>query len=37
MAGDEQRAIDAGCDAYLSKPVSYESFRATIGQVLAQG
>jgi two-component system, cell cycle response regulator DivK len=36
MAGDAQRAIDAGCDGYLSKPVSYESFRATIEQVLAQ-
>lgn len=36
MAGDAQRAIDAGCDGYLSKPVSYQSFRATIEQVLAQ-
>ena len=36
MAGDAQRAIDAGCDAYLSKPISYESFRATIEEVLAQ-
>lgn len=36
MAGDAQRAIDAGCNAYLSKPVSYESFRTTIEQVLAQ-
>ena len=36
MAGDAQRAIDAGCDGYLSKPVSYESFRATIEEVLAQ-
>ena len=37
MAGDAQRAIDAGCDGYLSKPISYESFRATIEQVLGQG
>jgi two-component system cell cycle response regulator DivK len=37
MAGDAQRAIDAGCDGYLSKPISYESFRATIEQVLSQG
>ncbi len=37
MAGDAQRAIDAGCDAYLAKPISYQSFRATIEQTLSQG
>jgi two-component system cell cycle response regulator DivK len=36
MAGDAQRAIDAGCDGYLAKPISYENFRATIEQTLSQ-
>jgi two-component system, cell cycle response regulator DivK len=35
MSGDAQRILDAGCDAYVSKPVRYESFLAVLDRVLA--
>lgn len=30
MAGDESRALEVGCDAYLSKPIDLMSFRRTL-------
>ncbi|TSA25288.1 MAG: response regulator [Bacteroidetes bacterium] len=32
MSGDEKRALDAGCDDYLSKPVSREELMEKIKQ-----
>jgi two-component system, cell cycle response regulator DivK len=34
MKGDAERALAAGCDAYLSKPISYDSFQRTIDKLL---
>jgi PAS domain S-box-containing protein len=36
MAGDEQRCLDAGCDAYLSKPIVAESLQACVAGVLPE-
>jgi len=36
MSGDEQRALDAGCDAYLSKPISPKKVVAEVLRVLAE-
>ncbi len=36
MAGDEQRVIDGGCEAYIAKPISIVSFLATIESFLAK-
>lgn len=30
MKGDRERMIDAGCDGYLSKPIRYKEFLATV-------
>ncbi|KJU81277.1 response regulator receiver protein, partial [Candidatus Magnetobacterium bavaricum] len=30
MKGDEERMIEAGCDAYISKPIRYKEFLATV-------
>jgi YesN/AraC family two-component response regulator len=30
MRGDHQKALEAGCDAYLSKPIKKEEFWSTI-------
>ncbi len=30
MRGDEQKILEAGCDAYLSKPISVTTFLETI-------
>ncbi len=30
MIGDERKVLEAGCDAYLSKPVSYQQLLKTI-------
>lgn len=35
MKGDEERIRIAGCDGYLSKPVSYKDLLATIATVAA--
>lgn len=37
MQGDEARALDAGCDAYLTKPIDTRSLPRTIEQVLSRG
>ncbi len=34
MRGDAQRILEAGCDAYMSKPISIEPFRQTIDALL---
>ena len=36
LSGDEQRARDAGCDAYVAKPYSTRHLLAKIGQFLEQ-
>lgn len=35
MKEDEQKIMDAGCEAYLSKPIAIDDFLATIEQFLA--
>lgn len=37
MRGDAQRILEAGCDAYMSKPISIEPFRNTIDALLNGG
>jgi two-component system cell cycle response regulator DivK len=34
MAGDEERALQAGCDAYLSKPISPKKVVAAVQKML---
>jgi CheY-like chemotaxis protein len=34
MAEDRQRCLDAGCDAYQTKPVDFDSLIATINELL---
>ena len=34
MKGDKERFLEAGCDAYLSKPFSTHELRATIAEML---
>jgi two-component system cell cycle response regulator DivK len=36
LSGDEQRALEAGCDAYVAKPYSTRHLLAKIGQFLEQ-
>lgn len=36
MKGDKERFIDAGCDAYLSKPTSTHELPEMIGNMLQQ-
>ena len=36
MQGDEEKARDAGCAGYLSKPIDTRSFLKKIGQFLAR-
>lgn len=36
MKGDEERIRAAGCDGYISKPLAYKNFLATITAVLAK-
>jgi CheY-like chemotaxis protein len=37
MSGDEQRALQAGCDAYVSKPIDTRSLPGLLHSVLAKG
>ncbi|MBF0592961.1 MAG: response regulator [Nitrospirae bacterium] len=34
MKGDEERMIEAGCDAYISKPIRYKEFLAAVASLL---
>jgi len=36
MKGDEQRIRDAGCDAYIAKPMRYQEVLATVAEQLAR-
>lgn len=36
MHGDEQRALDAGFDAYITKPIDTRTFVATVARLLAE-
>src|ERR1700736_1255874 len=36
MKGDEEKAFDAGCDAYITKPIDTRSFPALIRQYLSK-
>lgn len=35
MAGDEKKALDSGCDAYVTKPIALDSFLRTVAAFLA--
>ena len=37
MAGDDRRAIEAGCDGYLSKPISPKKLVAEVERALGMG
>jgi two-component system sensor histidine kinase/response regulator len=37
MKGDEERFLEAGMDAYLSKPITFESLYKTIEQLMGPG
>jgi CheY-like chemotaxis protein len=36
MQGDEQRAREAGCDGYVTKPISLVPFKALLERLLSQ-
>jgi CheY-like chemotaxis protein len=36
MQGDEQKALEAGCDGYLAKPIDTRLLAATVERYLAQ-
>jgi CheY-like chemotaxis protein len=36
MRGDEDQARDAGCDAYLTKPLDTRAFRETLRRLLGE-
>src|SRR5437588_3759117 len=36
MQGDEQKALDAGCDGYIVKPIDTRILAATVAKYLAQ-
>ena|SRR5256886_1046418 len=36
MKGDEQKALDAGCDGYVAKPIDTRLLAATVARYLAQ-
>lgn len=37
MAGDEQKALEAGADAYVPKPIALLPFRALVERLLRKG
>jgi two-component system cell cycle response regulator DivK len=36
MKGDDEKALEAGCDAYITKPVDIDLFRETIARFLKE-
>jgi CheY-like chemotaxis protein len=37
MKGDEQKALDAGCDGYITKPIDTRTFPGEVARILALG
>ncbi len=37
LEGDEERILEAGCDAYVPKPISVEPFLETVKKFLGEG
>ena len=37
MKGDEERALGAGCDGYVTKPIDTRSFTNVVSDMLARG
>jgi CheY-like chemotaxis protein len=37
MRGDEQRILDAGCSAYLAKPMDVQALRTEVARLIAPG
>ena len=37
MKGDDQKALAAGCDGYLAKPIDPETLGATVARLIAGG
>jgi len=37
MKGDEERALDAGCDGYMTKPIDTRSFADVVSGLLSRG
>ena len=37
MRGDDRKAREAGCDAYLTKPLDTQVFRETLRRILSSG
>ncbi len=37
MDGDREAFMDAGCDGYMSKPISYKEFLQMVGSFKAEG
>ena len=35
MRGDEKRILEAGCDAYVAKPIAYKKFLTEVARLLA--
>jgi CheY-like chemotaxis protein len=36
MPGDREKAMDAGCTGYITKPIDTRSFRKTVAEYLSQ-
>ena len=37
MKGDQEKALAAGCDAYVAKPIDIEQLPITVAELLARG
>jgi two-component system cell cycle response regulator DivK len=37
MKGDEQRILNSGCDAYVTKPIAYKDFLETLSELFRNG
>lgn len=36
LPGDRKRAVEAGCDGYISKPINVAAFQKTVAGILAE-